>query len=744
MSRTTDVAIRRASLLDRLDAIAAERGSTEIREVAGALRASSSEEAFAAMSDAVRAAGLRLAGALPAEERQAALDLVRRSPPEDVAILLPDWTRQLIDRAGDETRTMPRPIAPHLLEQVARELEPPTEALETAASRLRRLDLELEADRVARSVLAAADTLRLLLNDLIDLASLGSGRFAPTETEFRVRDCVVAALDGLRPRAARAGVDLRLAVDDTIPDVVRGDPGRLRQVLHTLVGSAIAQAGVVWVRLQHEPTAGADPDSLMTLRFSVHGEGDVDTTPLRRDSGAWVWHGGARTGLGLAIARQLVERLGGKTWVGSGSGGESEIHFAVPMRRPSTRGDDAQALAAPDFGPTPDRALEVVFCAPGDESVDDVLDQLRRIGASVWPCTSVNAAGAAISQRDPDLLLICAALGSRRARSWVEDVARAALDRGCAAVGLLVRSGHRGDAAFCRQIGAAAYLVRPCSDRDLQDAMRALVDLRRQGRRRLSQSAEEPLVTRHFLRESRRELHVALRGADGSRALLQRLGHRVLGEEAVADADLIVVDACGQPDARTWLVDATSDLQPGRRPPVLAILEPEVAALGLPPHAQVDEILLAPVDGERLMKILPQLRSPRATGGEQAEPMALETIARHVGGDTLLARSLLVHAVDAMPPLLGTVANAIASGDLGAAERSARTLGACLYGLGLRATASAALEVARRCRAADRLGATEQLRELRPRALATLESMRATLGNEGAPAQRRGGLAFTH
>ncbi len=727
MKSSTDVAIRRATLLERLDAIATDHGSGELLTLADALRDSLEDETLAAMGDAIRSAGLRLAGALREPERTIALQHVRTADPDEVAMLLPAWSQALVGRLQEEGAHRKRSIPHHLLEQVARELEPPTEALETAVLRLRRLDLELEADRAARSVLAAADSLRLLLNDLIDLASLGAGSFAPADIDFRVRDCVVAALDGLRPRATREGVELRLDISDKVPETVRGDPGRLRQVLHTLVGNALGSGGAVSVRIEglQEPDASG-------LSFVVRSRDGDATLPVRRDSGAWVWRGGARTGLGLAIARLLVERLGGKTWVGTAPDGGSEIHIEVPVR------------ASEDYGPTdtgdlddePSLFADVLLYAPTEEPVDDVIEQLQRIGIRVAPSTTQTSARGLLRQQPFDAVLICAPLSTARGRAQVQDLVGTVRAEERVPIGLMVRNGHRGDAAFCRAAGLAAYLVRPCSDRDVADTLRALRDLGSSLRRHVSKSSEEPLVTRHFLRESRRRLQIAVRGQQQgpTTTALERMGHRVIDGDAIESADLLVLDAGELDDPRAWLRSVTADLQPGRRPPVLAVVRAEASSLGLPSDVPVDEIALAPLDEHALHSLLPQLRSGRREPPrEPTAVLELGRIAAHIGADEDFARDLLTEVGARALPLLGEVAGGLARNDLAVAARAARTLGMALAGIGLRALSTAALELSTRCAAGDRLTATELLRDFRPRLEATAESIRVTLAGVMAP-----------
>lgn len=729
MSQVTDIAIGKASLIERIETLASNAQHFEILDIARTLRASTDDEAAAAATDdVVRATGLRLAAALSADERTKALEFVRRGPVAEVALMLPQWADRVAARAEAPAPVKLDAVPAYQLEQVAREIEAPTEALETAVRRLRRLNLELDAERAARSVDAAAESLRFLLNDLVDLASLSDGRFASARIDFHIRDCLVEALDGLRPRAERARVAFVLDVAANVPDAVVGDPGRLRQVLHTLAGNAIeaGTGGEVRVCVNSEAHEGR-----LQLDITVRARDDqTANAELRRDSGAWIWRGGARTGLGLAIARQLVERMGGRTWVGTAQDGRSEIHFTVVVDEPSE-------LPQPDPSPSSKLSLQVLVIAAQTEPVDLLIEQLRGFDCRVRPETTVAAGRAWLQMHPTDVVLIVGSLATRRSAALVAEAAALGVEGG-PPLALLVRSGHRGDAARCRQLGIGAYLGVPCSDRDLHDALRALVELGASNGRRSSQIGREALVTRHFLRESRRKLHVAWRSAGPSALgdLLHQLGHVLVARDAFDDADFVLIDAspCGA-NARQWLAEQLDELPETGRPPVLVVLSPDAAAQGVPADAPIDEILLAPVDHPSLVRVLPLLRGRGPKLVQTAVAVDVGEIAARIGGDETLARTVLAEVARCTPQLQARITAALAASDLIGAHHGARALGSALAHLGLRATSTVALELAGRCKAGDRNGAVELARELWPRLVAALDAVRTALDSESAARQ---------
>jgi len=179
-----------------------------------------------------------------------------------------------------------------------------------------------------------AEGLLALVNDILDLSRIEAGKLALAAAEMDLRDCIADAAFAVAPRATAKGLELAYRVAPDVPRRVRGDAGRLRQVLVNLIGNAIkfTDRGEVIVEAAVAERNGA----WVTLRVSVRDTGvgiapehahrlfqpfsQVDGSPTRL-------HGG--TGLGLAISRQLVELMGGTIEVESHAGCGSTFRFTV-------------------------------------------------------------------------------------------------------------------------------------------------------------------------------------------------------------------------------------------------------------------------------------------------------------------------------------------------------------------------------------------------------------------------------
>ena len=201
------------------------------------------------------------------------------------------------------------------------------------------LDSRLKEDQ--RSSLKVAHTsaehLLELINDILDFSKVEAGHLDVEATRFSLNDTIEDLVRLLTPRVEQKGLALYWNLSTEIPPVLRGDPGRLRQILTNLLGNAIkfTETGTVTLNidLQEQQKDGplihfrvedsgiGIPDEKLKQIFSPFVQ--ADTTTTRRYGG---------TGLGLAISKQLVELLGGRIWARSQSGKGSTFHFELPFQ----------------------------------------------------------------------------------------------------------------------------------------------------------------------------------------------------------------------------------------------------------------------------------------------------------------------------------------------------------------------------------------------------------------------------
>jgi two-component system sensor histidine kinase/response regulator len=201
------------------------------------------------------------------------------------------------------------------------------------------LETELDARQrdFAQTVRNSGEALLTIIDDILDFSKVEAGMLEIEDIEFSVRNVVDDIVDLLAGSAQAKGLELISVFTSSVPAVVSGDPGRMRQVLTNLIGNAIkfTQTGEIVVRVNEVEVLGADA----VIRFEVSDTGDgiapkkldlifqpfvqADTSDSRKYGG---------TGLGLAISSQLVGLMGGVCGVSSQLGVGSNFWFTIRVR----------------------------------------------------------------------------------------------------------------------------------------------------------------------------------------------------------------------------------------------------------------------------------------------------------------------------------------------------------------------------------------------------------------------------
>jgi signal transduction histidine kinase/DNA-binding response OmpR family regulator len=421
------------------------------------------------------------------------------------------------------------------------------------------LDTELtqEQRQYLQMAEASAEALLTVINDILDFSKIEAGKLDLESIEVDLRRCLGDAMKSLALRAQTKGLELAIRVDPDVPNVVMGDPTRLRQVLLNLVGNAIkfTEKGEVVARVQTE----SKDDAGVILHFSVKDTGpgipaekqalifesftQADTSTTRKYQG---------TGLGLAISAQLTRLMGGRIWVESELGRGSTFHFTARFllsdnpaelrpRVPRASLHNLRVLIVDDNA-TNRRILEDTLGNSGMQTTSaqnaiDALDKLRRARA----------------EGDPYLLLITdSQMPDMDGFSLVQRI-KEEPDCSPVHVVMLTSAGQRGDAARCRELGISAYLTKPATEWELLDAITLILA-------EVEKITPRPqLVTRHSLRESKRELRILL-AEDNSvnrvlaLRLLEKQGHgvvtaqdgkevlRLLEKAGPGEIDLVLMD----------------------------------------------------------------------------------------------------------------------------------------------------------------------------------------------------------
>jgi signal transduction histidine kinase len=210
-------------------------------------------------------------------------------------------------------------------------------------------ELTEEQREFTDTALHSGRTLLQIISDILDFSKIEAERLQLEQLDFDLRENVKETVEQFVTLAHSKGLELVCQIDETVPALAQGDPGRLRQLLINLIGNAIkftAQGTIVVRATRIESDA-----EIVCLHFEVcdTGIGIAPEAQVRifdafsqADSSTTRSYGG--TGLGLAIAKQLAETMGGAIGVESTLGAGSTFWFIVRLARGSSAAQLAHAL----------------------------------------------------------------------------------------------------------------------------------------------------------------------------------------------------------------------------------------------------------------------------------------------------------------------------------------------------------------------------------------------------------------
>ncbi len=348
---------------------------------------------------------------------------------------------------------------------------------------------------------SSAYGLLTLINDILDLSKIESAKLTLDLIPFSLPNTLDDTLKSLAVGAHGKGLELAYQIDPSIPEMLIGDPGRLRQVMTNLVGNAIkfTECGEVVVTVTREE----ETEESARLRFKVADTGigippdklEVVFEPFRQvDSATTRKYGG--TGLGLSITRHLVTLMGGgRIQVESTLGKGSVFQFSASFKRLT----DPSHPKPVNLDPVALQGLPVLVVddnAANRHILEDMLANWR------MKPTAVNDGRAALEHIErasaagnPYALIILDFLMPEMDGLTLADTIMQSSHKENTRIIMLTSAGQRGDAARCRELGISAYLTKPIKQSDLLDAITNVLAAKPE------HLTPPHLVTRHSLRE---------------------------------------------------------------------------------------------------------------------------------------------------------------------------------------------------------------------------------------------------
>ncbi|OAN50430.1 sensor protein gacS [Paramagnetospirillum marisnigri] len=580
------------------------------------------------------------------------------------------------------------------------------------------LDTELDDEQrhFAETIRDSGESLLTVINDILDFSKMEAGKLDLDFTEFELPPLVESVVDILAPRAHAKGIEIASLIPPDLRVMVRGDPGRLRQVLMNLTGNAVkfTEKGGVSIELRTLDLT----DGRAMIRFEVKDTGigiakeaqgrlfsmfqQVDSSTARRYGG---------TGLGLAISRRLANLMGGDVGLDSEPGRGSRFWIDLPLVVLGPQG-----LLPPDL-----RGCRVLVV--DDNAVNrNVLErQLRAFGVDVRACHDAGSGmnemtRAAADGRPWQVALIDAQMPIVSGTDMVRMIRAIPM---LTATKVIITS-SQGVVERDESCPIDAFLHKPLRQNTVLDTIARLLGLlERQAPTRPAATPEAPADTATAKRlrilvaeDNPVNQQVAL-------GLLRKLGHSVDvvgdGAEAVEAVRLLPYDLVLM-DVQMPEMDGLEATRVIRRLPSQSSQVPIVAMTANAMRGD-DQICLdagmngyisKPIDRQKLAEVLARysgeaerkpVSPPLPTAGPSVDFSVLDLLKDDLEAETVVA--ILAKFMEDARARVATSSDALAQGDFERVRREAHTIKGAAASLGLSAIRDGCLTLENTARAGD-------------------------------------------
>ncbi len=584
------------------------------------------------------------------------------------------------------------------------------------------LDTSLSRDQreYLNTVKVSADSLLTILNDILDFSKIEAGKLDLDSREFDLRPCVEDTVRALALRAHQKGLELTCHIPSEIPEVLIGDPIRLRQIIVNLLGNAIkfTKQGEVALDVHRveelaENGVAAQP---VCLEFEVRDTGigipsdkqkSIFEAFSQADSSTTRKYGG--TGLGLTISYKLVKMMGGRIWVESEEGRGSVFRFTAGFGVGVRKTEPA----------VPDTLAGMRVLIVDDNKTNCFI--LREL-LSAWKMNpeavdrghaALHALAQAATDGDPFKLVI---LDSHMPE--MDGFAVAAEIKGSAILSqavimMLTSNDGPEDTTRCRRLGIAAYLVKPVKRAELFESLAIALGSAWKSAPQLKEGeAQRPVCSRslHILvvedNVVNRKVVLHMLASCGHTATAVENGREAVAAVESGAFDLILMDV-QMPVMNGY--EATEQIRIRER----AGACPHVPIVAMTAHAMkgdkekclesgMDDYVAKPIKKSDLMATIGRaVSTPGSPAEDRTVAFEPDAALLQAGGNPALVAEIVDLFLQDCPTQLSRIELALATNDAGSLATAAHTLKGSVGNFGARTAVELLQELENIGRAGD-------------------------------------------
>ena len=340
--------------------------------------------------------------------------------------------------------------------------------------------LNPEQARYMDALRNSADHLLFVINEILDISKIESGRMELVETEFNLKQCLTQALDVLTWRADQKGLAFEFEVSRDCPETLVGDPGRLRQMLLNIIGNAINFTEKGKVGLTVRPLRKDRDDVLMEFVITDSGRGipvdkqnEVFEPFVQSPESKVENHGG--TGLGLTITKKLAVLMGGgirlRSVVDQGSAFYLTARFGLAESHDDVETADESIIHSCAFaGVEPELFEKLRILVAEDNQINQLLARrfLEKRGHEVEVADNGLEALGKLNERDFDLVLMDIQMPGMDGLEATAEIRRMEENTGRhLPIVAMTAFAMAADREMCLEAGMDAHLAKPISPQSL-------------------------------------------------------------------------------------------------------------------------------------------------------------------------------------------------------------------------------------------------------------------------------------